>query len=156
MIATADSNWDTIYTNDNFMARFGARILTPVSEWGDLDISDYYPSAISTYTASDGVLLAGGSGSVVLTFGIETGQTVAEYYEVVLHRVSGGSTIPERAFTITGPSLTIERSVLAAATEYIFEIRAFRGAPGARDADFTRYSPAQTSAVMWTHSFITP
>jgi len=56
MIATADSNWDSIYTNDNFMARFGARILTPVSEWGELDISDMYPSAISTYTASDGVL----------------------------------------------------------------------------------------------------
>jgi len=56
MIATADSNWDTIYTSDNFMARFGARILIPVSEWGTLDTEDYYPSALSTFTASDGVL----------------------------------------------------------------------------------------------------
>ncbi|MFN8623624.1 MAG: ABC transporter substrate-binding protein [Chloroflexota bacterium] len=57
MIATADSNWDTIYTSDNFMARFGARILTAVDQWGSsLDLSDFYPSAISTYTASDGVL----------------------------------------------------------------------------------------------------
>lgn len=56
MISTGDSNWDTIYTSDNFMARFGARLLIPVADWGELDISDYYPSAISTYTASDGVL----------------------------------------------------------------------------------------------------
>ena len=40
MIATADSNWDTIYTSDNFMARFGARILTPVAEWGELDTEE--------------------------------------------------------------------------------------------------------------------
>ena len=56
MIATADSNWDTIYTSDNFMARFGARILIPVAEWGEVDTDDYYDAAISTFTASDGVL----------------------------------------------------------------------------------------------------
>lgn len=57
MISTGDSNWDTIYTSDNFMARFGARLLTAVSDWGEVDdLSDYYPAAISTYTASDGVL----------------------------------------------------------------------------------------------------
>ena len=57
MIATADSNWDSVYTNDNFMARFGARILTPVADWGSsLDLTDFYPAAIATYTASDGVL----------------------------------------------------------------------------------------------------
>jgi ABC-type glycerol-3-phosphate transport system substrate-binding protein len=57
MIATADSNWDSVYTSDNFMARFGARLLTPVSDWGgSIDLTDYYPSAISTFTASDGVL----------------------------------------------------------------------------------------------------
>lgn len=56
MIATEDSNWDTIYTSDNFMANYGARLLVPVADWGTLDISDYYPAAISTYTASDGVL----------------------------------------------------------------------------------------------------
>ena len=27
IISTEDSNWDTIYTSDNFMARFGARLL---------------------------------------------------------------------------------------------------------------------------------
>ncbi len=57
MISTQDSNWDTLYTNDNFMARFGARLLTPTSDWYTTDdLSDFYPSALSTYTASDGVL----------------------------------------------------------------------------------------------------
>ncbi len=57
MISTQDSNWDTIYTNDNFMARFGARLLTPTSDWYTADdLDDFYTSAIATYTASDGVL----------------------------------------------------------------------------------------------------
>ncbi len=57
MISTQDSNWDSIYTNDNFMARFGARLLTPTTDWYTADdLSDFYPSAIATYTATDGVL----------------------------------------------------------------------------------------------------
>jgi ABC-type glycerol-3-phosphate transport system substrate-binding protein len=58
MISTQDSNWDSIYTNDNFMARFGARLLTPTTDWYTADdlMTDFYPSAIATYTASDGVL----------------------------------------------------------------------------------------------------
>jgi len=57
MISTQDSNWDTLYTNDNFMARFGARLLTPTADWYTADdMADFYPSALATYTASDGVL----------------------------------------------------------------------------------------------------
>jgi multiple sugar transport system substrate-binding protein len=57
MISSGDSNWDTIYTSDAFMARFGARLLTAVSDWYTADdLDDFYPSALQTYTASDGVL----------------------------------------------------------------------------------------------------
>jgi ABC-type glycerol-3-phosphate transport system substrate-binding protein len=57
MISSGDSNWDTIYTSDQFMAQFGARLLTPTSDWYTTDdLDDFYPSALSTYTASDGVL----------------------------------------------------------------------------------------------------
>lgn len=108
-------------------------------------------------SSTDGSLLPGGTDPLVFTFGNEAGMMVPEYYEVVLHRIEGGSAIPERAYTITSPTLTIERSVLAGAgTQYVFQVRSFLGAPGAADADFTRYSPMQSSAVTWTHSFITP
>jgi hypothetical protein len=38
----------------------------------------------------------------------------------------------------------------------VFEIRAFRGAPDASVADFTRYESAQSSATVWTRTFVVP
>lgn len=102
---------------------------------------------------TDGAPLPGGSDPLVLTFDIEP-NAVSDYYEVALHRVSGMALTLERVYTILAPTLTFERSVLTAGATYVLEIRAFRGAPDARAADFTRYLSTQSSAVVWSHTFV--
>lgn len=100
----------------------------------------------------DDVPLPAGTDPLVLTFATEPVR-MSDYYEVLLHRIDGTSTVVERVYTILQPTLTIDRSVLTLANDYVFEIRAFRGAPDAALADFTRYLSTQASAVVWTHTF---
>ncbi len=106
--------------------------------------------------ATDRAMLTAGTGPLTLSFTTESVGMPAEYYDIVLHRVTGTSTVPERAYTIIGTSLMIEREILAAASEYVFEIRGYLGAPDVRLADFRNYLPTQSSAVVWTHTFRTP
>lgn len=101
----------------------------------------------------DAVPLPPGSDPLVLTFATETGGTT-DYYEVLLHRISGTSTEVDRIYTTLKPSLTVDRSELTATRSYVFEIRAFNGAPEARSSDFTRYMSTQSSAVVWTRTFV--
>lgn len=128
----------------NDMAQFDINVAMPLFPYR-LDMIDL--------AASDGTPIPPGSAPLVLTFNKEP-DGVADYYDVLLHRVSGTSTVVERVYTIVAPSLTIERSILTAGTQYVFEIRAFRGAPKAKLTDFTEYLPTQSSAVVWTHTFI--
>ena len=68
-------------------------------------------------------------------------------------RITGPSTVVEHIYTVTEPTLTIDHA-FTAGVEYVFEIRAYNGAPDVRLADFTRYMPAQASAVVWTRTFV--
>jgi len=127
-----------------FVLEFAAAIPTPPFMLGDREIS-----------TTDQLQLPAGTGPVVLSFGVELGRQ-ANYYDVVLHRVAGTSTIAERVYTVAEPTVTIDRTVFTTATEYVFEIRAYQGAPEAAVGDFTRYLPTQSSAVAWTHTFRAP
>ncbi|MBA3455087.1 MAG: hypothetical protein H0T42_18500 [Deltaproteobacteria bacterium] len=124
-------------------ADFDINVAMPLSPFllGTLDLS-----------TTDDVPLPAGTDPLVLTFMTET-TGISDYFEVVLHRVTGTSTTPERVYTIQQPALTIDRGVFTMGTDYVFEIRAFRGAPDARFADFTRYDSTQASAVVWTRTF---
>ena len=128
----------------NDRAQFDINVAMPLVPYmlGSIDLA-----------STDGIRIPAGSDPLVLTFNRET-DGLADYYDVLLHRVSGTSTVVERVYTIVAPTLTIERSILTAGTEYVFEIRAFRGAPKAKLTDFTEYLPTQSSAVVWTHTFI--
>jgi hypothetical protein len=106
-------------------------------------------------SAADGVPLPVGTGMLELRFAVESGNR-SDYFDVVLHRVMGGSTVVERIYTITEPTLAIDREVLASGATYVLELRAFRGATDAPIGDFTRYLPAQSSAVVYTRTFVAP
>lgn len=122
----------------------------------DLDVAmPLPPFLLGTVDLStmDGVSLPAGSDPLVLTFATE-GMATSDYFEVLLHRITGTSTEVERIYTTLQPTLTIDRSVFIATGSYVFEVRAFNGAPDARAADFTRYTSTQSSAVVWTHTFV--
>lgn len=104
----------------------------------------------------DRVQLAAGTEPLELMFAVEAAPQKTDYYEVILHRVTGTSIVAERIYTITAPPLRIDRTLLANNAEYVIEIRAFNGAPGAAVGDFTRYTPTQSSAVVFTHTFLAP
>ncbi len=97
--------------------------------------------------------LPAGTAPLVLNWKTETSATT-HYYEVVLHRIEAGSAVPMRAYTTTARTLTMDRSVLTTNSEYVLQIRAFHGAPFVQLADFTRYLPTQSTAVVWTHTFV--
>jgi len=128
----------------SFVLDFAVAIPTPPFLLGDRELS-----------TTDQLPLPAGMGPVVLTFGVEVGKQ-ASYYDVVLHRVAGSSAIAERVYTVAEPTVTIDRAVFAAGTEYVLEIRAYQGAPEAAVGDFTSYLQTQSSAVAWTHTFVAP
>jgi len=133
------------FTGATVMFDFDVAYPSPPFLLGTLDLS-----------TADHVMLTDGTDPLVLSFTNESMKMPADYYEVVLHRVTGVSIAVERVYTLVGPSLTIERSVLAPNSEYVFEIRAYLGAPDASLADFRSHLSTQSSAVVWTHTFRVP
>lgn len=59
MIATQDSSWDLQYTYDNFMQRFGSRLLIPLEGNYTGDLSDFIPVAIKGFTTQSDQVLRG-------------------------------------------------------------------------------------------------
>jgi ABC-type glycerol-3-phosphate transport system substrate-binding protein len=59
MIATQDSSWDLQYTYDNFMQRFGTRLLLPLEGKYTGDMSDFLPVAIKGFTTQADQVLRG-------------------------------------------------------------------------------------------------
>jgi hypothetical protein len=114
----------------------------------------------------DHVVLPDVPGTLDLTFTLDSpvqGQPVgtADYATATLYRAD--TLVRVREYTFTGPSdpearwtLRMDREVLDPTVEYVIELRTFTGAPGARMADFTRYTAAQSSATRWTRTFKRP
>lgn len=111
----------------------------------------YLLGALDTALA-DHADLPAGTGPLVLTWTNELARS-ADYYEIVLHQVEFNRSVPVRAYTTTAQTLTLDRADLVKDLEYVFEIRAVLGAPFVQLADFTRYLPTQSTAVVWTHTF---
>jgi len=59
VIATQDPSWDVIYTYDNFMQRFGARMLLPLEGSYTHDLSDFSPSILPSFTSQSDQVLRG-------------------------------------------------------------------------------------------------
>ena len=101
--------------------------------------------------------LAIGAEPLELGFGIESGSTlVTDYFDVTLYSIAGGSALTaERIFTSTERKLSIDPSLLRPDTEYVFELRAYRGRPSAARADFSINTYPQYVASIFTRTFKT-
>lgn len=78
-----------------------------------------------------------------------------DYYDVLLHRISGGALTTERIYTVTAPSVRIDGAVLAPASEYVFEVRSYKGHPKAPRGDFSAVDYPYGATIIYTRTFRT-
>jgi hypothetical protein len=105
---------------------------------------------------SDQVAVGAPSGVFELTFTPEMATDVrADYYNVLLHRIEAGALTTERIYTVTAPSVRIDGSLLAPSTDYVFEVRSFKGHSQASRGDFAPVDYPYGSAIVFTRTFRT-
>ena len=91
-----------------------------------------------------------------LDFTLEAGSKLrADYHDVVLHRFDGSTLTSDRIYTVTAPSVQIDRSVLRPGAIYVLEIRTYKGHPSAARGDFAPVDYPYGAAVVYTRSFKT-
>jgi len=104
----------------------------------------------------DQVAVGAPGGGFTLGFVPEAGPDLrGDYYDVVLHRISGSGFTTERIYTVTAPRVQIDGAVLAPGADYVFEIRSFKGHPRARLGDFSAVDYPYGSAIVFTRTFKT-
>lgn len=91
-----------------------------------------------------------------LDFTLETSAGLrADYHDVVLHRFDGSTLTTDRIYTVTAPSVQIDRSVLQPGAIYVLEIRTYKGHPSAARGDFAPVDYPYGAAVVYTRTFKT-
>ena len=140
-----------------------------VASAGDTFSSDFTVAAPRAFTLHrgtqiadlaedpDGTMLPAGAGPLELKFTVEqAGSLAADYFDITLYLVANGKLERQRVYTVTGRSLTIDPSFLTPATEYVFEIRSYRGRPDVARTNFAVNSYPQYAATIFTRTFRTP
>ncbi|MBA3391899.1 MAG: hypothetical protein H0T89_04600 [Deltaproteobacteria bacterium] len=108
----------------------------------------------------DGQQLPAG-GFVELSFGLDRtpATSTLHHVEVRLHRISGSQLVTERVYLIaaaTRPAVTFDTTILQPGSTYVFSLHTFRGRPGAATYDFSTSSFPQSTATVYTRTFVTP
>lgn len=105
---------------------------------------------------SDGLAIGPAAGAFTFAFVPEAGVDLrADYYDVILHRISGGALTTERIYTVTAPQVRIDGATLASGADYVFEIRSYKGHPKALHGDFSAVDYPYGSAIVFTRTFKT-
>lgn len=85
----------------------------------------------------------------------------AEYWDVLLHEVTGATKQLVRLYTIPNPDgtqpITVDLRGIAGLTpgrEYVFELRSYTGRPGARMGNFAAVAELQSMAVVHSATFV--
>jgi hypothetical protein len=99
------------------------------------------------------------TGPLELVFNVEaTAQLVADYFDITLYSIqpTTGALALQRIYTVTERKLTIDPTFLLPGTEYVFEVRAYRGRPDIARANFAINTYPQHAASIFTRTFKTP
>jgi hypothetical protein len=103
---------------------------------------------------SDQIAVGPASGPFDLSFVPEAAVDLrADYFDVVLHRIAGGTLTTERIYTVTAPKVRIDGSVLVPGADYVFEIRSYKGHPKAQHGDFSAVDYPYGAAIVFTRTF---
>jgi len=79
----------------------------------------------------------------------------ADYHDVVLHRIVGTTLTPERIYTVTAPRVRIDGALLRPDTDYVLEVRSYKGHLKAPQGDFTAVDYPYGAAIVFTRTFHT-
>jgi hypothetical protein len=105
---------------------------------------------------SDQVAVGAPSGIFELTFQPEnTNGLRADYYDVVLHRIVAGMLTTDRIYTVTAPKVRIDGELLAPGTDYVFEVRSYKGHIEAQHGNFAPVDYPYGAAIVFTRTFKT-
>lgn len=113
---------------------------------------------------NDQIPIGSPAGSVTLTFTPDTSTTDvrADYHDVILYKIDSSGLTPVRIFTVTtppqaqtGPQVHIDGSLLSPATDYVFEIRTYKGHMMAPHGDFAPVDYPYGAAIVFTRTFKT-
>ncbi len=114
-------------------------------------------SELDLAAAPDGGLLPAGTGPLELTFDLEPASGLgADYFEITLYAIPNSKLDRKRVYTVMERKLRLDPSLLARNTEYVFEIRSYRGRPDVTRANFAVNTYPQYAAAIFTRTFKTP
>lgn len=105
---------------------------------------------------ADQIAIGAPSGAFTLTFTLETGPDLrADYFDIVLHGFGPTGLTTERIYTVTSPTVRIDGAALAPATDYVLEIRTYKGRPRAQHGDFSAVDYPFGATIVFTRTFNT-
>ncbi len=108
-------------------------------------------------TATDGDTLPAGEGPLELAFEVEPDASLAaDYFDVTLYTLQTTRLVKQRVYTVTDRKVTLDPAALRAGTEYVLEIRAYRGLPQIGLGDFALSTYPQYAASIFTRTFKAP
>jgi hypothetical protein len=108
-------------------------------------------------TGADGAVLPAGTDPLDLAFEVEPGADLAaDSFDVTLYEVMTNRLERRRVFTVAERKVRIAPSLLDPSSEYVFEIRAYRGRPEAKRANFSVNTYPQYAATIFSRTFRTP
>jgi len=136
---TVTSGMETVVTaSAATAATVGLKIAFPAPIPKTITLATAAGTLIDLAGDSDQVAIGPASGTFTLGFTPEVAADLrGDYYDVALHRIAGGAITPARIYTVTAPSVRIDGSLLVPGTDYVFEIRSYKGHPRAQHGDFT-------------------
>lgn len=108
-------------------------------------------------TDADGKTLPAGEGPLELTFEVEPDISLGtDYFDVTLHALQGDKLAQQRVYTVTEGKVTLDLAPLRPGTEYVFEIRAYRGLSQISLGNFASFRDPQYAATIFTRTFKAP
>jgi len=113
-------------------------------------------SAVDLAGDTDQLAIGPATGAFTLAFSLESGTDLrADYYDVVLHKITGGALTTERIYTVTAPTVRVDSAQLSPGDDYVFEIRSYKGHPRAGHGDFAAVDYPYGATIVFTRTFKT-
>jgi hypothetical protein len=152
-LVTLTSGFSAVVASGNYEFLAGFPVAAPMLvklQRGGAPIADLDEDA-------DGQTLPAGEGPLELTFDVEPGISLgADYFDVTLYALQGDKLAKQRVYTVTDRKVTLDLAPLRSGTEYVFEIRSYRGLSQISLGNFASARDPQYAATIFTRTFKAP
>ncbi len=105
---------------------------------------------------ADGTTLPAGTGLLELRFEVEAAPTLGvDSFEITLYAIPNNKLDRQRVYTVTERKLMIDPSFLVPDTEYVLQVRSYRGRSDIARGNFAIHTYPQYAAMIFTRTFRT-